>query len=97
MFKDTEIPGRQRVVRKEYEVIEVTEGTIVGELDWEFKIHPGIRIALSILVQAPSVIGGETAISCYRCGASDFRVSPGKGSLEWYVIPGLNDHQFETY
>lgn len=89
MFKDR--PGENKIARNQYEITEDSEGALIQNTDWESKVLPGARIAMSIVFRdiftAPSE---ESAHGCPRCNQSNAGATPEKGELRWYVCTSFN-------
>lgn len=84
MFRD--LPGHERIVQKEYEVVDDAKGALIQDLQWESMVLPGVRIAISILIKAMSHVSKPGAQRCPRCDASNARATLEKGSLKWYIL-----------
>lgn len=86
MFKGR--PGEKRIARNEYEVTEDSEGTLIEDSDWEFKVLPGARIVVGIILKTMLVTrkSEQTTHKCPRCNISNYGATPEKGSLGWYVL-----------
>lgn len=84
MFQD--LPGRNRIDQGEYEITDDSEGALIQDSDWESKVLPGVRIVMSIVMQAfPAAASGAATHECPRCRRSNARTEREKGSLKWYV------------
>lgn len=82
MFKN--LSGENRVTENEYEVTENSGETLIQEIDWDTKVFPGARIAMSILIRA--VTEKPTAVhECPQCHSSNAGAALDRGELKWYA------------
>lgn len=89
IFKD--VPGEKMITHKEYRITDL-EGALIQDGDWDSKVVPGARIAMSILMRA------KTAVHrCPRCGRSSAGANPAEGGLRWYVYLRYSDEGYRRF
>lgn len=77
-----DVPGQRRVAQGEYEMMDGSEGSIIQDSNWQFKVVPGEHIAMNIVLRIPSNYAADLHV-CPKCETPNQRVKPIQGILRW--------------
>ena len=68
MFK--RLPGQEQVSRRQYELLDISEHSIMEESVWHEKVKPGSTVKMSVMLPLASARRAQTR-SCPRCGKNN--------------------------